>query len=237
MRLKGFRRAIVFAISLLVCWMVLVAGELAFAETIAGTVSHLSGPLFAKKADGSIKSLSVKSQVAQGDTLITEKRTYGRIKFLDNSELTLRPNTQITISKYFFDKGKPKEDNAVYDLAKGGLRAVTGAIGKRGNQESYKMKTPVATIGIRGTVYDCRLCEKDCGDLPEGLYVRVVDGGVSVDNSAGGLTAGVGQHVYVANDAAKPQIVPGSLDLDFSEPEEKEYLWGTVNIGCDCIVR
>ena len=38
----------------------------------AGQITHLSGTLSAKRADGSSKLLSVKSDVAEGDTITTE---------------------------------------------------------------------------------------------------------------------------------------------------------------------
>jgi hypothetical protein len=117
-----------------------------------GTVTHLNGPLLAKKADGSVRVLSAKSVVEEGDVLITEKATYARIKFVDNSEMTLRPGTQMKIESFVFEQEKPEHDSATFSLVKGGLRAVTGALGKR-NHERFGLSTPTATIGIRGTIF------------------------------------------------------------------------------------
>lgn len=130
----------------------LSATALAFAAQVAGTVTHLSGPLIAKKPDGTVKVLSNKSQVEEGDTLITEKDTYARIKFVDNSEMTLRPGTQMKIDSFSFDEDKPENDSATFNLVKGGLRAITGTLGKR-NKERFGVNTPTATIGIRGTIF------------------------------------------------------------------------------------
>ncbi len=130
----------------------LFAAALAHAAQIAGTVANLSGPLLAKKDDGTVKVLAVKSTVEQGDTLVTEKNTYARIKFIDNSEITLRPGTQLKIDSFAFEEDKPEKDSATFNLVKGGLRAVTGALGKR-NKERFGMNTPTATIGIRGTIF------------------------------------------------------------------------------------
>jgi len=117
-----------------------------------GTVVNLSGALLAKKADGTAKVLSVKSSVEQGDMLVSEKDTYARIRFIDNSEITLRPNSQLKIDNFSFEEDKPEQDNAAFNLVKGGLRAVTGTLGKR-NKEKFGMNTPTATIGIRGTIF------------------------------------------------------------------------------------
>jgi len=125
---------------------------LSFAAQVAGTVTHLSGPLIAKKADGAVKVLSLQSAIEQGDTLIAEKDTYARIKFADNSEIVLRPNTQLKIDQFSFEEDKPNNDGFTMTLIKGGLRAVTGLLGKR-NKERFGLNTPTASIGIRGTTF------------------------------------------------------------------------------------
>lgn len=130
----------------------LVTGNAAWAAQVAGVVARLSGPLMAKKADGSVKVLGLKSEVESGDTLVSEKNTYAQIKFIDNSEITLRPGTTFKVENFSFDEGKPDGDNASYSLVKGGLRSITGLMGKR-NKEKFSLKTPTATIGIRGTTF------------------------------------------------------------------------------------
>jgi hypothetical protein len=130
----------------------LAFGNAAWAAQVAGVVARLSGPLLAKKADGSVKVLGLKSEIESGDTLVSEKNTYAQIKFIDNSEITLRPGTTFKVDNFAFDEGKPENDSASYSLVKGGLRSITGLMGKR-NKEKFSLKTPNATIGIRGTTF------------------------------------------------------------------------------------
>ncbi|MES2258996.1 MAG: FecR family protein [Pseudomonadota bacterium] len=137
------------ALLLLACWF---NCSLALAAQVAGTVVQLSGPLLAKKASGAVKILSLKSEVESGDTLVTEKNTYAMVKFIDNSEITLKPASTMVIDNFAFDSGKPDGDNASFSLVKGGLRSVTGLLGKR-SKEKFALKTPTATIGIRGTTF------------------------------------------------------------------------------------
>jgi len=206
------------AISLLVLACALIFAANSFAGGKVGTVTHISGPLFAKKADGTSRVLTVNSIIEAGDTIITEKGTYGRIKFIDNSEMTLRPNTQIKISNFNFDKAKPKEDSAVFDLAKGGLRAVTGLVGKRGDPDSYKVNAPTGTIGIRGTTYEVTFCNNNCGKLPNGLYLYVIEGAVMLKNNTATQTFSAGQYAYMKDNQSKPVILPGKPDLNFTLP-------------------
>jgi hypothetical protein len=137
------------ALLLLVLWC---SCALALAAQVAGTVVQLSGPLMARKASGAVKILSLKSEVESGDTLVTEKNTYALVRFIDNSEMTLKPSTTMKIDNYAFDNAKPDGDAANFSLVKGGLRSVTGLLGKR-NKEKFELKTPSATIGIRGTTF------------------------------------------------------------------------------------
>ncbi len=241
------------ATSLLILVGTLILAANSFAGEKIGTVTHANGPLFAKKADGTSRVLSINSIVEDGDTIITEKGTYGRIKFTDNSEMTLRPNTQIRISKYKFDKDKPQEDSSVYELARGGLRAVTGLVGKRGNMDSYKVNTAVGTIGIRGTDWGALYCQSDCGSYQNnsgqtpqnGLYVDVVSGKIVVSNSAGSQQFSPGQFGFVG--LSQPPVilppssgVPISTDKGINKPPES--VLGTHSGGnkpgqTDCIVR
>jgi hypothetical protein len=138
-------------LSRLACVLVLGLASGAYAAPV-GTVTDLSGPLLARKADGVIKVLAQKSTVDQGDTLVSEKDTYARIKFVDNSEITLKPNTQIKIENFSYEEAKPESDHAIFNLIKGGLRSITGLLGKR-NKERFGLNTPTATIGIRGTIF------------------------------------------------------------------------------------
>jgi hypothetical protein len=137
------------ALLLLVFWL---GCSFAMAAQVAGTVVQLSGPLLAKKASGTVKILSLKSEVESGDTLVTEKNTYAMVKFIDNSEITLKPASQLTIDNFAFDNAKPDGDSASFNLLKGGMRSVSGLLGKR-NKEKFALKTPAATIGIRGTTF------------------------------------------------------------------------------------
>ena len=79
----------------------------------------------------------------------------------------MRPDSTLEINRYAHTDS---DNGALLSLVKGGLRAVTGAIAKR-EPESYKVKTPVATLGVRGTEYYLRICEQDCAEEQQ-LYVQ-----------------------------------------------------------------
>ncbi len=123
-----------------------------------GTIQQLSGTISVQKPDGAIRVLSRQSQVVKGDTLNTERDSYAQVKFTDGAVVTLKPNTRIRIEDYTFDEKEPARDNSALALVKGGLRMITGFIGKRGNQDAFKLGTVTATIGIRGTTFNVDDC-------------------------------------------------------------------------------
>jgi hypothetical protein len=95
-------KAVLAALTVSLVWM-----PVAQAAT-AGQITHLSGTLSAKRADGTSKLLSVKSEVMEGDMLDTERETYARIKFVDGGEVVLRPGTQLKIENYTYTAAKPR---------------------------------------------------------------------------------------------------------------------------------
>ena len=203
----------------------LLPGASALAVT-AGQVTHLSGTLSVKKPDGTTKLLSIKSEVQEGDTLTTETETYARVKFVDGGEVVLRPESQLKIDAYAYQAGKPESDNVVLNMLKGGLRAVTGLLGKR-NRDKVSVNTPTATIGIRGTHFGALFCRGDCGRIPtttgqppaNGLHVDVAGGSIILSNGAGQLVINTGQFGFVAGPNTPPIIVPPQLGIQVTMPQ------------------
>jgi hypothetical protein len=189
-----------------------------------GTVTHLSGVLVAKRADGGTRLLSVKSAVTEGETLSTEQGTYARVKFDDDAEVVLRPSTQLKIDSYQYQSARPERDNVLMSLLKGGMRSVTGLLGRR-SRDKVKFGTATATIGIRGTHFGMLLCQNDCtaiasvtGPLENGLHVDVLDGAITLTNQAGQQVLLAGQYGYVRDLNTIPAIVPPGRGIQVTMP-------------------
>ena len=135
------------------------------AAEVSGKIGYMSGALIAQRPDGTVKVMVPKSEVLEGDLLVTAKDSYAQVVMNDGTKMTLRPNSNLKIESYQFKQDTPKADSAVFRLLKGGFRTVTGLIGKRGNPDAYKLRAATATIGIRGTDFTSRLCAtKNCAD-------------------------------------------------------------------------
>lgn len=143
-----------FRLGLLAAAMACCAGA-AWAD---GTVQQSSGTITVQKPDGSVKVVQRGSEVDKGDTLNTERDSYAQVKFSDGGIVTLKPNTRIKIDDFVFKPNEPAKDSSTLSLLRGGLRMITGLIGKRGNPDAFKANTVTATIGIRGTTFTVDDC-------------------------------------------------------------------------------
>jgi hypothetical protein len=195
----------------------LLAPLLAFAQ---GQVQHLSGTLHVQRADGSIRLLSEKSQVLVGDVVSTERDSYAQLRMTDGGNITLRPNTQIRVEGYEFSEKEPEKDNFVFALLKGGMRAVTGLIGKRVNRDAFKLRTATATVGIRGTDFNAiEVPPGGGGNAPApGVYVVVSDGTVVLTSGGTELIASAGQTAFASDPGLPAAIVPPPPNLPDIDP-------------------
>jgi len=192
------------------------------AAQVAGVVVQVSGAMSARSPSGAVKALQVKSEVESGDTLATGAGAYAVVRFIDNSELALKPGTTVKIDQFSLDEAKPDADRAAYTLVKGGLRSITGLLGKR-NKERFAMKTPSATIGIRGTTFFLEyLTGKGDIDaspgLEPGLHVHVSTGGISIVNGAGEFRYDTGQFGFIKDDKTRPVKMFTNPGMQFTPP-------------------
>jgi hypothetical protein len=214
-----------------------------------GTVSQLSGTLSVTKADGSVRILSQKSEIRSGDTINTQKDSYAQIKFTDGGMITLKPNSSVKIEQFRFKQEEPQQDSFVFGLLKGGLRAVSGLVGKRGDQDAYKLGTATATIGIRGTSYgadDCVTtpCPKpnSSDNLEPSVYVSVTDGEIVATNNAGSQSFLAGQFGAISDRNSRPRFLSTDPGLQFTPPAtfiQSIMTGAAVNAGKnqECVIR
>lgn len=128
------------------------------AEEAIGDVVFARGAVSAQGVNGQLRILGKDALLYRGDTIRTAKKSFAVLRLNDGTRLSVRPNTILAINEYVEKQG---QESATMRLFRGGLRAISGLLSKR-NPEAFKIRTAVATIGIRGTEFDARLCEADC---------------------------------------------------------------------------
>lgn len=185
----------------------------AFALTPAGKVDFAFGKATATGTDGATRPLAKGTEIYSGDAITT---TDGRvqIRFTDGAFMALQPNTIFKVDQYAFDGKSDGKEKGSFNLVKGSLRTVTGLIGKV-NKANYEVRTPTATIGIRGTAYSATQTD-------DGLVVSVAQGLVSVSNSGGNVTLSTGQSVLVKSSTSSPEMTDQKAQADQIVSDRKQ---------------
>ena len=168
------------------------------ANNQAGKVLLTRGEVFAKREAGELILKRGSLLFSQDEIHVGEN---GRTQFrtLDGGVISLQGNTVFKIKRYSY-KNNNEKDVAFFELISGGLRTVTGVIGKA-DKEAYEMQTPLATIGIRGTLFEIEIVGKTtyivlrrgkiftlstisgCSlSLTEGQYLQIGAGGCKVSS-------------------------------------------------------
>ena len=155
----------------------------AFAAAIAGTVERLQGNANVVGASGQ-KALAANAEVFQGDQITTATDAELLLRMTDGTVIAMRPNSNLVVSEYRFDKNDSNNDNIFIKLLKGGLRTVTGAIGKK-NPQKVRFATPTATVGIRGTDFELAVVDDNKKEAEAGTYNKVFQGTTYIDNGQG----------------------------------------------------
>lgn len=157
----------------------------------AGEVEFARGVGFAQTPGEQPRILGKGLPLKQGDRLTTADGASAIIKLQDGTKMTLRPNSEMVVQQYQFKAEAP--DNAMtMQLLRGGFRAITGLISK-GSPDAAKVQTATATIGIRGTDFDARLCGADCkaeaARVPEKAIPNAVQASAKLVSSQGEFVA------------------------------------------------
>lgn len=185
--------------------LMLAWGSVAQAE-VAGRVLVAVGDASAVRAGKDIK-LVAGTPVETGDTLRVGEASNLQVRFTDEAIMALRPNTTMRIDDYAFTQ-KADSDKSIFSLIKGGLRTITGVIG-RNSRANYAVKAETSTIGIRGTHFNLVHCAGNCRNPDgsqgqNGTFGGVTDGRIVVTNNAGEREFGKDQYFFVASRDALP---------------------------------
>ena len=153
-----FSRSLTRLASFALLALAVLMSQPSMAQQRAGQVQHLQGMATAQQAGEPVRFIARGDAINEGDVITTTEKGFAVVAFTDGTKITLRPSTTFAIEKYAHDAGS---EYGVMRLLRGGLRAITGLINKR-NPGALEFRAVTATIGIRGTSFDARICGDDC---------------------------------------------------------------------------
>jgi hypothetical protein len=155
----------------------------------AGNVIFSRGSVEAQSM-GRSRPLTKGDQVCVGETIATAESGMVQIRMLDSGMVSVRPDTKLRIDAFQFNGKEDGSERSALYLVQGAFRAVTGLIGHL-NKENYKIKTPTATIGIKGTDHEPMFIPNPApGQVAQGVpgtYDKVNSGGVFIQTLTGSI--------------------------------------------------
>ena len=198
-----------------------------------GVVVATRGRAIAVGRDRVTRRLSSGQAVFLGDKLITGEDGFMRLRMVDNALLDLRCFSIMVIEEYSL---KSRHRTSILNLLQGSLRKVTGEIGKW-TEDVYELKTPVASVGVRGTEYALRVfqsrgCDGSADTGDDGLYLKVIKGLVDVYNEAEETPVVKGDTLYIPLPGARPvaksiekNVIVIEPDAETVEQESSSFWW------------
>lgn len=168
------RAGFVLLVALLATGPVRAAEVIGAAETVSNRVLG--------ELPGARRVLAAAADVHRNELIRTEAEAAARLRFSDRSDLRLGPLAQIRLDAFVFSGNA----GSAMNLTRGALRFISG----NGPTGSYQIKTPVATIGLRGTGVDVVIRQGR-------VFVTLLDGAARVCAGGGACTELVNRCDYV----------------------------------------
>jgi len=145
--------------------------------------------------------------VTSGVVVRTGDDSHAVLKFEDGQVVSLQANSSFMVREYIYNPQQAENSNIIFSLFKGGMRFVSGQIGRL-NPKSFRLATPNATIGIRGTDFLVVLAN-------DGLYDQVLSGSITVTNEAGMSVFTAGNSALTASPTTLPVLIsPANVPAD-----------------------
>jgi hypothetical protein len=183
----------------------------------AGNVDTARGEVSVLSRDGAPRGVAKGDRVSEGETILTGPDGEVLLTTDDSGVLAIRPRSRLTIEAYKVN-GNDK-DSVVLNLLRGGLRSVTGWIGKTA-PKNYRITTNTATVGIRGTDHEVAIVEE--GENA-GTWNKVTEGGTVLSSNNGSIeqTPGNNGTGRVRSGDQAPMIAPPPLTLFAPRPSDQ----------------
>jgi hypothetical protein len=167
----------------------------------AGQITQTSGYVEVSSPQAAPKSVGSGEPIENGQMVTLGEGARAVIKFQDGQIIALQSKSVFKVNSYKYDQSAPEKGESFFSLLQGGLRALTGLIGSS-NRAGWKLATPTATMGIRGTDF--------LVVIKQGILVKVESGAVTATNGAGTAVFTAGQTAAVTSGTALGAVVPAS---------------------------
>jgi hypothetical protein len=146
-----------------------------------GTVAEIKGHATVVHLDGTQETMTKGLSVFAGDIIETDAAGAVNITFNDNTVFAVSNNAKMTIDEFVYDPNKDGEGQADVSVVRGVFVYTSGFVGKEDHNDVH-IKTPVGSIGIRGTTLTGYIPEEGSPDSPK---ISLIEGAIVVQPNQG----------------------------------------------------
>ena len=194
----------------------------ALAQAQAARVLLAVGDVVAVRAGQEVR-LAPGTAIQSGDTIRVGPASNAQIRMSDESIVALRERTVFRIDEYSYSGQVDGSEKSFFSLLAGGMRTVTGAIGRLKRLDKYAVRTATATIGIRGTHYTLRECNEQSPCNPtsvsKGGHIEVASASLSASDVE--LVAQLGAPGQGAPFGTYGGVTDGAIGVSNDTPEQE----------------
>jgi len=123
-----------------------------------GRVSLVIGKAYRIRGDGERLPIRRGDRIGGGDRIETLANGHVHIRFDDQGLVSVRPQSRLIIEQYHYNPDDPARSTVKFHLEHGVVRSISGKAAKAA-RERFRMNTPIAAIGVRGTDFVVRADE------------------------------------------------------------------------------
>ncbi|MFK7866461.1 MAG: Ig-like domain-containing protein, partial [Alphaproteobacteria bacterium] len=144
-------------------------------ESIA-VVGHIAGDVYVMRENGTRVLLKAGDKLYEDEIIETDADGAIKMVFIDETIFSLGANARMALDEYVFDE-ETQSGSSALSVLKGSFLFISGKIAKT-NPDDMEVVTPVATIGVRGTIVAGEVAEAEDGSM--GFNISVIDGAIQV---------------------------------------------------------
>lgn len=177
-----------FGIFVFLAGAVLTGSAFAQAPQPIGSVVETEGSVTFSGANGT-SAARPQDNIYPYATIKTGPQSRALILLIDDTEITLGENAELTLDEYVFDPGDPQENKGRFSFLRGAFVYVSGMLAKR-SPPDVTLKTSYGSIGIRGTTVWG-------GPVDDGFGVFVENGEVLFNGESGSVRVPQGAGTFL----------------------------------------
>lgn len=207
-------------------WLVITLFFCSGVQASIGNLTELQGTAIEVKRKNQSITGKDKGTIESMDTVIVGSKASTGITFVDNTKVKITENSRLVIDDFVYDPNIRDAGKLGMKVALGTVRYASGQVAKN-NPQSVNIKTPTATIAVRGTDFAMTVDEvgrsivvllPSCDDNHKMVTHTQISGNctvgaIDVETMGGSVALREAYTATYVTDAQQPPLPPVKVDI------------------------